>query len=403
MQKAQANLISARQSPGFLAAKSLIANAVDHYAEKIMLDFAPEGVTARFQVDGVWHDSDSKDRDEGDRMLNVLKLLSGLSPAERRKRQEGVFSADYESKSLKGTIVSQGTKTGERTIISFAKKGVPFDSLAELGMRPKMVEQLKTMMLTQQGMFLFAAMPGGGLSTTMYVALKTTDRLLRDFITVEDKHDPLYEVENVDVSFFDSKQGGSAITELERLARKQPDVMIVPSLTDGKVVKMLCDLSREDLLAFGSLRAKTAIEALLRILLLKVPAKSFAPRVIGVLNQRLVRRLCETCKEEFEPPPTLLKKLGIPAGRIERLYRHPENPEKVCSDCHGIGYHGRVAIFELLTMDASLREALVTQPKQEILQAVARKAGHRTLQEEGIAVVVQGITSLPELMRVLKQ
>ncbi len=143
LQKAQANLITARQSPGFLTAKSMIANAVDHFAEKIMLDFAAEGVTTRFQVDGVWHDSDAKDNEEGERLLNVLKLLSGLSPKERRKRQEGVFSADYEGRSLKGTIVSQGTKTGERTIISFAKKGVPFGTLEELGMRPKMIERLK--------------------------------------------------------------------------------------------------------------------------------------------------------------------------------------------------------------------------------------------------------------------
>ena len=375
LQKAQANLITARQSPGFLVAKSMIANAVDHFAEKIMLDFASDGVTTRFQVDGVWHDSDAKDAEEGDRLISVLKLLSGLSPKERKKRQEGVFSADYEGRSLKGTIVSQGTKTGERTIISFTKKGVPFGTLEELGMRPKMIERLKELMLTPQGIFLFTAMPGGGLSTTMYVALKATDRLLRDFISVEDKQNPLYEVENVDPAFYDSKQGQGPLTELERLARKQPDVMIVPDLTDGKVVEMLCDLSTEDLFVFGSLRAKSAIEALMRILLLKVPGKKFAPRIVGVLNQRLIRRLCETCKEEFEPTPALLKKLGIPAGRVEKLYRHPENPEKVCPDCHGIGYRNRIAIFELLTVDATLREALVKQPKLEILQTVAHKRG----------------------------
>lgn len=403
LQKAQANLISARQSPGFLTAKSMIANAVDHFAEKIMLDVAGDGVTTRFQVDGVWHDSDSRDSEEGDRLITVLKLLSGLSPKERRKRQQGVFSADYEGRSLKGTIVSQGTKTGERTIISFTKKGVSFSTLEELGMRSKMIERLKELMLTPQGMFLFTSMPGGGLSTTMYVALKATDRLLRDFISVEDKQDPLYEVENVDPAFYDSAQGGSPLTELERLARKQPDVMIVPNLTDGRVVEMLCELCAEDLFVFGSLRAKSAIEALLRVLLLKVPAKKFAPRIVGVLNQRLIRRLCETCKEEFEPPPALIKKLGIPAGRVKKLYRHPENPEKVCPDCHGIGYRNRTGIFELLTVDATIREGLIKQPKLDILQTIARKAGHRSLQEEGMGLVLQGVTSLPELMRILKQ
>jgi type II secretory ATPase GspE/PulE/Tfp pilus assembly ATPase PilB-like protein len=122
-----------------------------------------------------------------------------------------------------------------------------------------------------------------------------------------------------------------------------------------------------------------------------------------VLNQRLVRKLCESCKEPYAPPPALLQKLGIPAGRVEEFFRHPEEPEEVCQECHGIGYVGRTAIYELLAMNKQLRQALIDQPKLETLRNVARQSGHRTLQEEGIAAVVRGITSLPELMRVLKQ
>lgn len=402
-QTAQANLINSRQSPGFLPAKSLIANAVDHYAEKIMLDFTQQGMTSRLQVDGVWHDSESKDREDGDKMLAVLKLLGGAAPEERRQRQEGIFVAEYERKSLKCALVSQGTKTGERTLISFAKKSVPFNSLEELGMREKMIAQLKELMLNPQGIFLFSSMPGGGLSTTMNVAMTATDRLLRDFVSIEDIHDRQYEVENVDVTTFDAKAGEAPHQLLEKISRKQPDVIVVPNLSDAKTVSMLCDISESDLLIFASIRAKSAVEALLRVLLLKVPPKQFAPRVFGVLNQRLVRRLCETCKEEFEPPPALLKKLGIPAGRVEMLYRHPENPDKVCPDCKGIGYRGRIGIFDLLAVDKPLREALIKTPKLDALQKVARAGGHRGLQEQGIAVVVQGVTSLPELMRVLKQ
>jgi type II secretory ATPase GspE/PulE/Tfp pilus assembly ATPase PilB-like protein len=180
-------------------------------------------------------------------------------------------------------------------------------------------------------------------------------------------------------------------------------VLVVPDLHDADTAKILCAAAAEDQLVFTTIRAKEAVEALLRVLLMKVPASEFAPVIQGVLNQRLVRKLCETCKEAYEPSPALLQKLGIPPGRVEELFRHPEDPEEVCPDCQGIGYVGRTAIFELLKVDNRMREALEKQPKLDVLRKASRLAGNRTLQEEGIAAVVRGITSLPELMRVLKQ
>lgn len=399
----QANLISARQTKGYLQAKDLIASAVDHRAEKIMMDFTADAAQSRFLVDGVWHDSDQREREESDGILSVFKRLSALNPDDRRSRQQGRFGAEYGGKKIECSVISQGTKTGERVLISFAQKNVAFASLEELGMRDKMVEKLKETMLLPNGVFVFSAMPAGGLSTTMYLSLKATDRLLRDFVVVEDEADPIREVENVDPMRYKGSAGETPDQLLDRVFRKQPDVIVVPQLPNAETVIKLCEGAEEDHLMFVTVRAKEAVEALLRILLLKVPASTFAPVVIGVLNQRLVRKLCEACKEEYQPPADLLKKLGIPAGRVEKLYRHPENPEKECKACSGIGYIGRTGIFELLLVDDTLRQALVKTPKLETLRLVARKAGHRSLQEEGLAKVVQGVTSLAELMRALKE
>jgi type II secretory ATPase GspE/PulE/Tfp pilus assembly ATPase PilB-like protein len=141
------------------------------------------------------------------------------------------------------------------------------------------------------------------------------------------------------------------------------------------------------------------------VLLLKVPPKMFAPQVFGVLNQRLVRRLCEECKEAYTPSPAMLKKLGIPPGRIDFFYKPPDpaEVEEVCEHCGGIGYYGRVGVFELLTVDDKLRQAMMTDPKLETLRKVVRASRHRSLQDEGLLLVAQGITSLAELSRVLKQ
>ncbi len=399
----QANLLTSRQSPGFLPAKALIAGAVDHRAEKIMLDFTSDGVTSKYQVDGVWHDSDERDREEGDGMLEVFKRLAAAKPGERRARQKGKFQAKYNKKKHTCSLATQGTKTGERAVIAFEANKNLFATLEELGMREKMIADLKALMLSENGIILVSSMKAGGLSTSLSMTLRNTDRLLRDFIIIEDEANPAPEIENVDPVTYAAAKGESPAVKFEGVLRKQPDVIVVPEMPDKETAQAIVDAAKKEFLLFTTVRAKEAVEALLRVLLLKVPAKDFAPQVKCVLNQRLIRKLCETCKEPYEPPPALLKKLGIPKGRVEELFRHPEDPEKPCPDCHGIGYKGRTAIFELLTVDDMMREVLIKQPKLDILRKAARKAGNRTLQEEGILAVVKGVTSLPELMRVLKQ
>ena len=140
--------------------------------------------------------------------------------------------------------------------------------------------------------------------------------------------------------------------------------------------------------------------------MLKVSADQFAPVVKVVLNTRLIRKLCEECRQPYAPNPEMLKKLGIPPDRVQALYRPPappEDPKEICQACRGIGYKGRTAIFELLIVDDKLRAALVKQPQLEVLRKVARAAGQRGIQEEGLVLVVKGVTSLQELQRVLKQ
>jgi type II secretory ATPase GspE/PulE/Tfp pilus assembly ATPase PilB-like protein len=180
-------------------------------------------------------------------------------------------------------------------------------------------------------------------------------------------------------------------------------------------LEIVCDwIVDEDKLSLVSVRAKEATEALARLAALK-PGENFPKVINAVLNQRLVRKLCETCREAVQPTPELLQRLGIPAGRVQVLYREKQPPPPgqepprrrgeplICPNCNGLGYRGRTAIFELLVVDDNLRQALAGQPKLEQIKQLARQAGNRTLQEEGILLVALGTTSLAELQRVLKQ
>jgi len=402
--KNEANVILARQSEGYVPTKDLLADAIDRRATKVMLDSDAEQLTVRYQIDGVWHEADPMELEVGNLTVEVLKRLSHLDPEQRRKRQSGEFALKYQKDKARVVLVSQGTKTGERSIVSLVRDGIEFDSLTEAGMRDKLQEGLKELLAAPKGILLFSSIPGGGLSTTVALAGKMSDRYMRDFTSFQDVNKPEPVAENISIETFDARKD-SVKEKLQTVIRKDPDVIIVHELDDKEVGELMCDTADSDKLMLTTMRAKEAVEALLRVLLLKIPAKTFAPLALGVVNQRLIRKLCEDCKEEYTPSPALLKKLGIPQGRVDVLYQPPtpDENEKLCETCSGIGYLGRTSIYELLVVNDNIREALIKQPKLEVLRKVAQKTGHRTLQDEGILLVVQGVTSLAELSRVLKQ
>jgi general secretion pathway protein E len=160
----------------------------------------------------------------------------------------------------------------------------------------------------------------------------------------------------------------------------------------------------DDKLVITSIPARDAPEALLRLLQMKLPQQQFASVVTAVLYQRLIRKLCPDCKVGFKPSTEMLKKLGIPAGKVEQFFRPPtaEEVEKPCQTCQQLGYLGRTGIFELLVVTDAMREILAKQPSLELIKKAARADSQRSLQEEGILLVAKGVTSLPELQRVLK-
>ncbi|MEX0939500.1 MAG: ATPase, T2SS/T4P/T4SS family [Pirellulales bacterium] len=400
-----ANLVLARQSPGYVMLKDLISGTVDKRADALLLDFTEESAAVRVQIDGVWHNDDPLDRESGDMILAAMKTLAALNAEERRKLQSGKFRAVYNKVKLTCRLVSQGTQTGERTSLKFDDESRKFHSFKELGMREKQIDPLLEMLGGDQGFVLFSSPPSGGLTTTIDVALEETDRLLRNFVSVEEHSDRERYIENVEVTTFNRSSGESPATVLPKLIRTYPDVIVVRDLADQATAEILCRQVQERRLIFTSVRAKSAPEAMLRVLALKVPPEEFAQVISCVLNQRLLRKLCPQCKVGFEPTPEMLKKLGIPAGRVEALYREPkpEEREKVCELCQGIGYFGRTALYQFLMVDETVRQTLVNEPKPDVVNKASRKAGMRTLQEEGILLVAKGVTSLQEVTRVLKQ
>lgn len=400
-----ANLIMARQSPGFVLVKNLISDAIDWRAEAVALESSTDSATIRYQIDGVWRETDVQEREAGDVIVAVIKTLAALDINERVKRQLGTFGIKYEGKKYKCRLQSQGTKTGERATVRFDVGKQAFQSLVQLGMRSKVAEGLQEVLDSDRGLVLFSSLPEGGLTTTIDVALAESDRLMRNFVSVEPESMRERDIENVEVTTFKAREGATPASVLPKLIRTYPEVIVVRNLTDTETGKILCDQVEENRLVITSLRAKEAPEALLRMLMLKIPRKTIAGAISVAVSQRLIRMLCSECKVGYEPSPDLLKKMGIPAGKLETLYREPtaEELDKPCPNCRGLGYYGRTSIFEVLTVEDKVRDMLLNEPNLAKAKKAARAAGMRTMQEEGILLVAKGTTSVNELMRVMKQ
>ena len=400
-----ANLLQARNSPGYLLVKDLIVEMTSRRSERVLLDYTQQTVNVRLEIDGVWHNGEPRDRESSDVMLAVIKTLANMDVNERRKKQSGQFGAKYEGHSYIAPVTSKGVATGEQVVIGLRGEKQHFNSYAELGMRDALQEQWSELMASDQGVLILSSMPNGGLTTITNVSLEETDRLMRDFVAIEEVNHREDEIQNIEIHTYDAGADESPATILPALIRAYPNVYVCRDLVNLETAQLLFNEVNDERLVVTSIRAKDSAEALLRVLQMKIPVREFAPVVRAVLYQRLVRLLCPDCKVGYTPPPEVLKKLGIPAGKVEHLFRppKPEEIEKPCRECQGLGYKGRTGIFELLVVNDQVREILIKQPKLDLLKKAARASHQRLLQEEGILLVAKGTTSIPELMRVLKQ
>jgi len=410
-EEGQKREIAVRQSQGQAVARDLILKSIGHRAGAIMLDFSADSVAVKFLIDGVWLDGDSLPRPVGDPVAVSLKLLCGLRPDDRRTRQIGTFTAveDATKRKLQAKFTSQGTKTGERAIIQYEDPSVRKRRLPDYALRAKVQEDLQTLLGAKRGLFVISAAPGTGLTSLVTVCLASIDRYTRSVMAIEDKQSADVEVENVQVTAYDSLEQETPMTKLPGVIRQFPDVLFVPEMVNAEAATFLCeDAVSDDRLIITTSRAREAAEGLLQPAIeTKVPLKKYAAAVSGSIAQKLVRKLCDQCKEAYPPQPQILQKLGIPVDKVSAFYRpptpNPQGKQEICKACSGLGYSGQVAMVELLVVDDLIRQTMIREPKVETLRAAARRQGMKTFEDEGLMLVVKGITSVAELSRVLKE
>lgn len=404
-QEKNLRLIPARQHPAYQSVREFLAEALDRRGEAIDLTVTPGGTTLRYMIDGVWVNMPPVSPEVAVGTVEVLKVLCGLNPQDRTGRQTGKLNLRYHDVELGLTFASQGVAGGERVVIQFVEKKSRFRKLEDLGLRPKLQETLKNLLNSQQGIIVFSAPPGHGLTTTVTCALLSGDRFSREWISIEDEQKTYEVIENVQPHIITAQERQNLDQFLDKVFHLEPNVVVYRDVPNGKVLQRLAEETENNRLVITTVRAKDCCDALLKLMALQPVAKSFPEKVIGVVNQRVMRRLCDKCRQPYPPPPELLQRLGVPPGRIQAFFRpHVPTPEdrEVCEQCQGLGYFGRAAVFEVLVVNDNLRRILARQPDYATLRKAARAAGMATLQEEGVLLLAQGITSYEELARVLQ-
>ncbi len=279
-----------------------------------------------------------------------------MNPNERRAKQEGKCAATFMKGDWVITTMSQGTPTGERVLVSIDPKKPVLKTLADLGMREKMQEKLRGF-LNGHGLVLISAPAGHGLPTSWRISLEAADRFMRDWQALEDKADPDPEMININANYFDLKAGETPEAIFNKVCLKQPDVLVMPSLYNEKVVEqVIFQLKAEGKHCVTKIVANDPIEAILNLLMTyRGQAKELLEHLSCVTSQRLVRRLCESCRQTFQPTPQLLQKLGVSPGRISQLYQPfvaPPPEQRV--DAKGIRSKSRFA--KLVTGAVTLAE-----------------------------------------------
>ncbi|MEE9295280.1 MAG: ATPase, T2SS/T4P/T4SS family [Phycisphaerae bacterium] len=371
----------------------------------------PEKVRVVYRIDGVASErNDALDPETAELLIPYIKILAGLNPEEIRRPQRGcLFAALLGDTEEMGRInvTTSGSRQSERLRIK-VQQPASRQRLDELGLAPQRFEHLKKLIETPKGLVLLSGTRSSGITTTQYAVLRTHDAFMQNIHILQ--RTPLYELDNITQALYaDSAEGISYARQLQSVLRREPDVVGIGECEDRETAQVALRAARTGRKIYMGIEAKSTFGALSRLMSYGEDSKLVAEALLGVLNQRLVRVLCSSCRQSFKPDEKLLKKANLPVDKIENFHRPPteavydrKGREIVCQTCQGSGYVGRTAVFEVLVIDDNIRQLIGGGAPIKQIKGQARKNRTYYLQEEGLLKVIDGTTSLDEIIRGLR-
>ena len=374
----------------------IIMTAIKDGASDIHIEPEEDSLVIRIRVDGMLHEITSPPKHLQSAIISRIKIMANLDIAERRMPQDGRFSIKTEGKDVDVRVSCMPTIYGENVVLRLLNVASALLPLKDLGFAEQVLEIYEKLIIRPHGIILVTGPTGSGKTTTLYGSLNKINTIEKNIITIEDPVE--YKLSGIRQTQVNSKVDLTFANGLRSILRQDPDVVMVGEIRDPETAEIAIQAALTGHLVLSTLHTNDAPTALTRLIDMKVEPFLASSSIIGILAQRLVRKICQGCKEKYTPTKEALKDIGLKAGEELSFYKG-----KGCSKCLNTGYKGRIGIYELLVPDDKIRNAIVSKAPAEDIKKLAVSSGMITLMEDGIAKLKQGITTVEEILRVTRE
>jgi type IV pilus assembly protein PilB len=386
-----------KEAPIIQLVNMLIVQGVKDRASDIHIEPNERGLLIRFRIDGMLHDNRILPNRIKAAIISRVKILAKMDISERRLPQDGRFQVKFGIREVDLRVSTIPTVFGEKVVLRILDKSKGLIELKNLGFLAEQLDQFKSIILKSYGIILLTGPTGSGKTTTLYAALNKVNSNEKNIITVEDPVE--YKLNRVNQIQILPKIDLTFANALRSILRQDPDVIMIGEIRDTETAQIAVQAALTGHLVFSTLHTNDAASALTRLIDMGIEPFLISSSVIGVIAQRLVRVICEKCKEEYIPGEDILYGLKI-KDRLNneskiKLYRG-----KGCSFCKNTGYYGRISIYELIVLDEEIKSLIVTKASSNVINTLALKNGMKTLKDSGMEKVLQGITTIEEVLRV---
>lgn len=382
------------EAPVIRVVNGILTQALRRGASDIHVEPYEREIAVRFRVDGVLHEIMTLPKRFHAHLVSRVKVMADLDIAEKRVPQDGRMKVRVANRTVDIRVSIIPMTFGERIVLRLLDKGVSLLGLGEMGMAKDTLGLFERFVNRSSGILLVTGPTGSGKTTTLYAALSRINSAEKNVITIEDPVE--YELSGVGQIQVNPKTDLTFARGLRSVLRHDPDIIMVGEIRDLETVEIAIQASLTGHLVFSTLHTNDAAGAVTRLVDMGVEPFLIASSLLGVLAQRLVRRICPACKEPYRLEGSRLEELGL---RPDQDLWHGAG----CEACMGTGYKGRTGIFELLPVDEDVRRLVTSGSDSVRIRETGMQAGMRTLYMDGIEKVKQGVTTLDEVLRVTQE
>ena len=380
-------------TPAALSLVMIIKQAVQERASDIHLEPQEDVLRVRLRIDGILHDIYSLPLAAHLPLMSRLKILGEMNIAEQRRPQDGQFSMKVGRKNVDVRVATVGSLYGERATLRILDKSLPLLPLEQLGFLPKTMEQFEAMLKSTYGMILVGGPTGSGKTTTLYASINHLDNTEKNIMTVEDPIE--YRFSGISQIQINTRAGITFSSGLRAIVRQDPDVILIGEIRDQETAKMAVQAALTGHLVLASIHANDAVSMLFRLVDLGIEPYLISSTLVGLLSQRMIRRVCSYCRAPTQP--------SVEEQIAYEQYIKEEPPVlyagEGCTLCASTGYFGRTGIFELLYMNDEIRSKLSKGSEATDIKEIVVKQGMMTMGHDGMIKAKEGTTSIMEVLR----